>query len=111
VKTVSDLVFACHSKACAPPPTGKGGSDRAAANRRAEWRGALRNTESVFDRKGYSYSIKHKPSASGKSTEWSVYRGVAGKPGTMRHAGSGRSRNPDKALDRILDIVLDAAYD
>lgn len=27
---VSETVFACHSRACAPPPTGKGGSSKGA---------------------------------------------------------------------------------
>ena len=36
VVTSSYAVFACHSKACAPPPAGKGGSDLAKAHAAGE---------------------------------------------------------------------------
>lgn len=91
---VSEVVFACHSRVCAPPPVGRGGSSKGGHSSTAT-HAAFRDADAITARKGGgSVSTKHK----GRNWEISV---SDAKYNRTYHA-KGRSSSSASALNRLV---------
>ena len=94
----STLVFACYEKACAPPPAGRGGSSRKGGSRypASATKSAFRDADAITARKsGGAVHTRH------RGRNWDVT--VMDAKYKVTHKASGRERDPEAALDRILD--------
>lgn len=103
---VSETVFACHSKACAPPPAGTGGSSpkgsgslspSTAAAIRVAFRGANPAITSV-KRTGGKVTTSH------KGRNWEIR--VHDRANKQTHHAKGRAKDPEAALNRLVDEYL-----
>jgi hypothetical protein len=110
--SVYSLIAACHSKACAPPPVGRGGSDRggsttSAKSKRAQASArtaAARSNSSVFPVDIYPVAKANdaNPPAPGADNSKAVraYRGVSGKEPERRIPRQGETVDIYRDLGR-----------
>jgi hypothetical protein len=80
---VSEAAFACHAKACAPPPVGVGGSRPSGGSRRAQWN-AERAAGKAEDKARDRYRDSLHPSDPGYSPASSGRKGGIGGGGGGR---------------------------
>lgn len=102
---MSQIVFACHSKACAPPPAGKGGSIKGNASPRVreEYRSIINQSRQMHGDNPHGQPAIVSVRKGRVSSIWEVAkRGADGKWSTKKGYQLERSAAVQKALDAFL---------
>lgn len=89
---VSEVVFACHSRVCAPPPVGRGGSS--AGHSSSATHAAFRGAHAITQTKSGSVTTVH------KGRNWEIR--AHDKASKEVYHAKGRSSSTAGALNRLV---------